>query len=95
MNAPTPSTDLAPRRSDGVIAYTALAIAVASVLSFFAIMIASTQFTRESGAFEQGVWPIVSAVMMFGLPIAFVLIMYLVISSMVRRSRAAKAAKKK
>ena len=61
-----------------------VAIVVLSVASFVAVMIGSA-----SGVdFESGVWPTVVILPLIGLPIAFLLIIALLVTNMVRRRRA-------
>ncbi|MFC4139805.1 MULTISPECIES: multidrug ABC transporter ATPase [unclassified Microbacterium] len=87
---PTPEVpDLPVRTVDKVLAYTALGLAGASVLCFFAIII-GTATGMEQEAFAQGIWPFVAGLPLYGLPIAFVMIIALLIMSMVRKGRAAK-----
>ena len=55
-----------------------------SILSFFAIIIATWQgFDRTD--FGQGVWPTITMIPLIGLPIGFVLILSLLIVSTRRR----------
>ncbi|MBN8206813.1 multidrug ABC transporter ATPase [Microbacterium esteraromaticum] len=71
------------------LAYGALGLAAASIISFFAIIIGtSTGMDQES--FGSGVWPFVAALPLFGLPLAFVMIIALLTISFVRKGRANK-----
>ncbi|GAB3276316.1 multidrug ABC transporter ATPase [Microbacterium sp. MEC084] len=79
--------DLHVRRIDRVLAFMALGIAVLSVLCFFAIMI-STAAGMQHADYATGIWPVVAAIPLFGLPIAFALILVLLIMSFVRRGKA-------
>lgn len=78
------------RRIDRVLAFMALGIAVLSVLCFFAIMI-STAAGMQHEDYATGVWPVVAVLPVVGLPIAFVLILVLLIMSFVRRGRAGRS----
>lgn len=73
-------------RFDRLLAYTALTLAAASILSFFAIII-GTAVGMSQAAFGSGVWPFVAALPLFGLPLAFLMIIALLIISFVRRGR--------
>ncbi|REJ05974.1 multidrug ABC transporter ATPase [Microbacterium bovistercoris] len=81
--------DLPVRTIDKVLAYTALGLAGASVLCFFAIIIGTATGMKQE-AFAQGAWPLIAGLPLYGLPIAFVMIIALLIMSMVRKGRAAK-----
>ncbi|MBY0688926.1 multidrug ABC transporter ATPase [Microbacterium marinilacus] len=83
----TNSSDDPPvRRIDRILAFMSLGIALLSVVCFFAIMI-STATGMTHADYSDGVWPIVAAIPMFGLPIAFVLILVLLVMSFVRRGK--------
>lgn len=66
-----------------------LGIAALSIVCFFAIIIASAMGMQQAD-FSGGPWPLVAVLPMIGLPIAFLLILVLLIMSFVRRSRATK-----
>lgn len=71
---------------DRFLAYAALTLAAASIISFFAIIIGTaTGMSQES--FGSGIWPFVAALPLFGLPVAFLMIIALLIISFVRRGR--------
>ncbi|GGH43835.1 multidrug ABC transporter ATPase [Microbacterium album] len=89
MSTKTPE-DPPVRRIDRILAFMSLGIAVLSVLCFFAIMIGRAMGMTSTEDYEAGLWPIVSAIPLFGLPIAFVLILVLLIMSFVRRGKAAR-----
>lgn len=74
---------------DRVLAYTALALAAASIICFFAIII-GTATGMDQRSFGTGVWPLIGALPLFGLPLAFVLIIALLIITFVRKGRANK-----
>lgn len=84
-NSPEPRVG----RLDRFLAYTALIIAAASIICFFVIIIGtSTGMSQES--FGTGIWPFVAALPLYGLPLAFVMIIALLIISFVRKGRAGK-----
>lgn len=75
------------RRIDRILAFTALGIAAASVMCFFAIII-GTASGMDQAAFGEGVWPVIAAIPYWGLPLAFVLIIVLLVMSFIRKGRA-------
>ncbi|WP_424937398.1 MULTISPECIES: hypothetical protein [Bacteria] len=86
----TPRADDVPVRAiDRFLAFAALGIAAASVLSFFAIIIGTAVGMRQSD-FGGGLWPVIAAVPLWGLPIALAMIIALLVMSFVRRGRAAR-----
>lgn len=89
MSKQNPAPEVPVRRLDRILAFTALTLAALSVICFFAIIIGSaTGMSQES--FNGGLWPIVVAIPPYGLPLAFVMILALLIMSFVRKGRAAK-----
>ena len=89
MSTKNPAPEVPIRRIDRIIAFTALTLAGLSVISFFAILIGSAAGMGQED-FTGGIWPLAAGIPMWGLPIAFVLIVALLIMSFVRRGRAAK-----
>ncbi|WP_394278759.1 multidrug ABC transporter ATPase [Microbacterium sp.] len=86
----TPSPgDLPVRRIDRILAFMSLGLLVLSIACFFAIMIASGSGMKQAD-FGDGIWPIVSLVVYVAPPIAFVLLLTLLIMTFVRRARANK-----
>lgn len=82
---PAKPVDDAPT-SERVLAYAILISIAASVISFFAVLIASANgVARED--FTEGIWPAVTWISYVGLPIGFVLILILLITNMRRRAR--------
>lgn len=84
-SAPTPPV----RPIDRILAFGALTLAAASIACFLAIII-GTATGMEQADFGSGVWPVVAAVPMWGLPLAFVMIITLLITTFIRKGRAAK-----
>ncbi|MBW9111397.1 multidrug ABC transporter ATPase [Microbacterium trichothecenolyticum] len=79
-----PSGDVPVRRIDRILAFMSLGLLVLSIVSFFAIMIASA-----SGAdMSTGVWPIVGVLVYIAPIVAFALLLAVLIMSFVRRARA-------
>ena len=89
MSTRTPGPDLPVRRIDRVLAFMALGLTVVSIVCFFAVILA-----RPAGVtdFSVGIWPLVVVLPLLALPIAFVMIVTLLIMSFVRRSRLNKGA---
>jgi len=84
------SGKITQHRAERILAYMFVAIVGVSILAFFAVMIGTfAGVSREE--MGQGVWPIVIALPLFGLPIAFLLLIALLIVNGVRRTRASRA----
>lgn len=85
MSTRTPGDDVPVRRLDRVLTFMSLGLAVVSIVCFFAIIIA-----RPAGVtdFSVGVWPIVAVLPLIALPLAFLMIVTLLIMTFVRRARA-------
>lgn len=89
MSTQNSGPDVPVRRLDRILAFTALGLAALSVICFFAIIIGSAAGMDQKD-FAVGVWPLAAAIPLWGLPIAFVLIIALLVTSFVRKGRAAK-----
>lgn len=87
MNKQAANADPGPRPIDRILAFSALGLTVLSIMSFFAIMIGSAAGMTQA-TFSSGIWPVVALVPMFALPVAFLLILWLLIASVVRKARA-------
>nr|WP_201471436.1 multidrug ABC transporter ATPase [Microbacterium hydrocarbonoxydans] len=90
MSMKSPEPDVPVRRVDRVLAFTALGLAAASIICFFAIII-GTAVGMQQQDFGSGVWPVVAAVPYWGLPAAFVMIIVLLSMSFVRKGRASRS----
>lgn len=79
----------APRtgRLERFLAFTALGLAAASVICFFSIII-GTAVGMDQASFGHGVWPFVAGLPLFGLPLAFLMIITLLVLSWSRKGRA-------
>jgi hypothetical protein len=73
-------------RSERVLAYMILSTIAVSIIAIFAALIGVG--TGADGS--TGIWPVIVILPSIGLPIAFALIIALVITSAVRRGRAAR-----
>ena len=83
MSAPRP-TDLPARRIDSILAITGLALLVLSVVCFFAIIIA----TAVGAHFNTPFWHVVGVLVYVAPILGFAMLIFVVISSFVRRARA-------
>ena len=61
-----------------------------SILAFLAVIIATAMGVGHNDGFSRGFWPPIFILPLYGLPIGFVLIIVLIISAGVRRSREAR-----
>ena len=68
-----------------------VAIVGLSILAFIAVMIGTAAGAGANDGFSQGAWPIVIMLPLFGLPLAFILLLALLIVNGVRRTRAGRA----
>lgn len=89
MSTKDAAPEVSVRALDRALAFSALGIAALSVISFFAIII-GTATGMQHEAFGEAPWPLIAAIPQWGLPIAFVMIISLLIMSFVRKGRAAK-----
>ncbi|MFB7252031.1 multidrug ABC transporter ATPase [Microbacterium sp. NPDC056234] len=89
MSTQNSGSDVPVRAVDRILAFTALGLAALSVICFFAIII-GTAVGMHHEDFANGAWPFVAGVPQWGLPIAFVLIITLLIMSFTRKGRANK-----
>jgi uncharacterized membrane protein len=62
-----------------------------SILAFIAVLIGTSAGVGNNDGFSQGIWPFVLTLPLFGLPVGFVLLIALLVTSAVRRSREARA----
>lgn len=89
MSKQTPGADVPVRRIDRILAFMALGITLLAIVCFFAVILARPLGVTD---FSAGIWPLVVVLPLIALPIAFLLIVALLIMSFVRRSRANKGA---
>lgn len=88
MSTQSTEPEVPVRRVDRILAFSALGIAAASVICFFAIII-GTAVGMDQSAFGEGAWPLIAAIPFWGLPLAFVMIITLLVMSFIRKGRAA------
>ncbi|WP_295014119.1 multidrug ABC transporter ATPase [uncultured Microbacterium sp.] len=89
MSTPPPADEPPIRAIDRFLTFGALALAAVSVICFFVIIIGTAVGMKQQD-FTHGAWPIVGVFPFWGLPIAFVMIIVLLVMSFVRRGRAAR-----
>jgi ABC-type dipeptide/oligopeptide/nickel transport system permease component len=78
-------------RAERILAYMFVAIVGLSILAFIAVMIGTAAGAGANDGFSQGIWPLVIMLPWFGLPLAFLLLIALLIVNGVRRARAGRA----
>ena len=88
MSTQNSEPEIPVRRVDRILAFSALGIAAASVVCFFAIII-GTAVGMDQSAFGEGLWPAIAAIPFWGLPVAFMMIIALLVMSFIRKGRAA------
>ncbi|MDO8382612.1 MULTISPECIES: multidrug ABC transporter ATPase [Microbacterium] len=90
MSTSPDSSQLQPGRAERILAFMSLGIALLSIVCFFAIIIGTaTGMSQED--FSSGIWPLVALLPNIGLPLAFVLIITLLVITWARRKRANQA----
>lgn len=89
MTTRSSGPDLPVRRIDRILAFMALGLTILSIVCFFAVIAARPMGVQDLSA---GIWPLVVVLPLIALPIAFIMIVALLIMSFVRRSRANKGA---
>lgn len=87
MSTQSPEPEVPVRRVDRILAFTALGLAAASIICFFAIII-GTAVGMQQEDFGVGLWPFVAAIPYWGLPVAFVMIIALLAMTFIRKGRA-------
>lgn len=88
MSTQNTEPEVPVRQLDRILAFSALGIAAASVVCFFAIII-GTAVGMDQSDFGGGAWPLIAAIPFWGLPVAFVMIIALLVMSFIRKGRAA------
>ena len=73
-------------RPERILAYMVVTIVAVSIAAFVAVMV-GTATGLEQGDFAVGVWPVVTILPLVGLPIAFLMLITIIIVGAVRRSR--------
>ena len=77
-------------RAERILAYMFIGVVGLSIICFFVVMIATfSGVSREE--MGTGIWPLMVSLPLFGLPLAFLLLIALLIINGVRRARASRA----
>ncbi|MFF2271308.1 multidrug ABC transporter ATPase [Agromyces sp. NPDC058136] len=84
------SGPISEHRAERILAVMFAAIVGLSIVCFFAVMIGTVSGVSRQEMGE-GIWPVVTILPLFALPIAFLLLIVLLIMSSVRRSREARS----
>ncbi|MBG6214579.1 MAG: hypothetical protein LH475_06595 [Cryobacterium sp.] len=77
-------------RLERVLAYMVASVVGLSILAFLAVIIATAMGVGQNDGFSRGIWPPIFILPLYGLPAGFVLIISLMVSVGVRRSREAR-----
>lgn len=72
---------------DRAVAYIIVVLVVLSVASFVAVIIGTQSGVGENDGFSHGIWPAVLIFPLFALPVAFLLLVVLLVRGVSRRSR--------
>ncbi|WP_405375047.1 MULTISPECIES: multidrug ABC transporter ATPase [unclassified Microbacterium] len=81
--------DLPVRRIDRILAFMSLGLLILAILCFFSIIIGRAVGLVQDD-FAEGAWPVVSMVILIAPPVAFGLLLALLIITFIRRGRANK-----
>jgi hypothetical protein len=79
-----------PGRLERILAYMVAGVVGLSILAFLAVILGTALGVGDDDGFSQGVWPAVLTLPLFGLPLGFLLIIALMVSSGLRRAREAR-----
>jgi hypothetical protein len=82
----TPTTPQ-PTRFERIVAFMLIGVFAVSIVCLLVVLIATWAGNRDFGG---SIWPVVAMTPYFGLPIAFLLLLSLLIVATVRRARAAR-----
>jgi hypothetical protein len=85
------SGPITEHRAERILAYMFTAVVGLSILAFLAVMIGTLAGAGANDGFSRGVWPFVIMLPWFGLPLAFLLLIALLIVNGMRRARGSRA----
>ena len=85
------SGPITEHRAERILAYMFTGIVGLSILAFLTVMVGTLMGVGANDGFSHGIWPSVIMLPWFGLPIAFLLLIALLIVNGVRRARGARA----
>ena len=84
------SGGITEHRAERILAFMFIGVVALSIICFFAVMIGTfSGVSREE--MGTGIWPLVVTLPLFGLPLAFLLLIAVLIVNGVRRARASRA----
>lgn len=81
-------------RTERILALGVVTLVALALGCFIAVIVATWLGAGANDGFGHGIWPTVFFVQYYGLPLAFLLIIALIASNALRRSRAAKASQR-
>ncbi len=86
---PTNSPDETPQPAplDRFLSLGALGIVVLAIVCFLAIIVGTWLGNMTQEDFQSGFWPVVSAIPLYGLPIAFVMLLVVIFRGFARNGR--------
>ena len=90
MSTPTPTNEPQPGPIDRLLSYVALGLVAVSIISMFVVLIA--RWLNPATDFSVAGWQFAANLPVFGLPIAFGMIVLLLIINFVRKARAGRKA---
>jgi DMSO/TMAO reductase YedYZ heme-binding membrane subunit len=85
----TTPTTLRPTRFERVLTFMLVGVSIVSILCLVVVLVATWAGATD---FAGSVWPVVAMTPYFGLPVAFLLLLTLLIVATVRRARSANTA---
>lgn len=92
QNTPQPAEDAPqPTSLDRFLALGALGIVALSIVCFLAIILGTWLGDMKESDFQQGFWPVVSSIPLYGLPIAFVMLLVVVFRGFARNNKSRKS----
>lgn len=86
---PTAPDRATSNRVERILALVIAGIVVLSLVCFFAVVVGTAAGAGADDGFSRGIWPAVFLVPYIGLPLAFVLIVVVLVLNGIRRRRAA------
>ncbi len=77
-------------RIERILAIAVVVLIALALVCFLSVILGTWLGAGANDGFSHGIWPVIFVVQYYGLPVAFVLIIALLVSNGVRRSRAAR-----
>ena len=90
MKTPKNLPPVRANRIERILAIAVVIFIAAAFVCFITVIAATALGAGANDGFSHGIWPLIFLIQYYGLPLAFVLIVALLVSNGVRRSRAAK-----